>query len=351
MAFDLKELELPIVQAPMAGGPSTPELAAAVCEAGGLGFLAAGYRAVDAVAADLGALRQRTSRPCGLNIFAPPGQEAPAELVGAYAQTLVAEAERYGVALGQARFDDDAYAAKLELAMRERVEVVSLTFGCPSPATVAELHARDTAVWVTVTTPPEAQIAEAAGVDGLVVQGIEAGGHRASFQDDLEPDGYGLLVLLRLLAVQTRLALIGTGGIMDGAAIAAVLCAGASAAQLGSALMLTPEAGTSSPHREQLAASSPTRLTRAFSGRRARGIVNRFMDEHDAQAPSAYPQVHHLTTPIRACARQAGDAQAINLWAGQGHVLARETPAGNLVRELARDAAATLHQVGGRLSR
>ncbi len=129
---------------------------------------------------------------------------------------------------------------------------------------------------------------------------------------------------------------------MSGAGIAAVLAVGASAAQLGSALLLTPEAGTPAPHRAALASERETALTRAFSGRTARGIVNRFLREHDADAPSAYPEVHHLTAPLRAAARTRGDAEAINLWAGQAHALARELPAGELVTRLAADARAAL---------
>lgn len=338
MAFDLGRLQVPIVQAPMAGGPSTVELAAAVCEAGGLGFLAAGYRPVDAVATEIGELRTHTAAPFGLNIFAPPGPAAPAAPLAAYAEVLRAEAQRLGAELGPDRHDDDGYAAKVALAAEAGVAVVSFTFGCPEAAVVDRLHAGGCAVWVTVTTPEEANTAEQAGIDALVVQGTEAGGHRASFADD-DTEPLGLLALLRLIARRTALPLVATGGIMDGAGVAAVLCAGAAAAQLGSALMLTPEAGTSPPHRRELAGSGDTRLTRAFSGRRARGIVNRFMDEHDEQAPAAYPDVHHLTSPLRAAARRTGDAQSINLWAGQAHALATAEPAGELVRRLAAEAA------------
>ncbi|HEX3978366.1 MAG TPA: nitronate monooxygenase [Solirubrobacteraceae bacterium] len=341
MVFDLRSLKLPIVQAPMAGGPSTPALAAAVGEAGGLGFLAAGYKTPDAVAEDIAALRAASDAPFGVNLFAPSSEaEAHADVVAAYARTLAADADRHGVSLGGSRFDDDGYAAKVELMTRQRVPVVSFTFGCPAPETVAALHSHDIAVWVTVTNPAETALAQDAGADALVAQGTEAGGHRAYFSDAGEHEEYGLLVLLHLLRTQSALPLIATGGLMDGPGIAAALVAGASAVQLGSALMLTPEAGTSEPHRARLAVAGPTRLTRAFSGRTARGIVSRFMDEHDADAPSAYPQVHHLTSPLRAAARAAGDADAINLWAGQGHASAQARPAGELVRALGAEAEA-----------
>ncbi len=342
MTFDVRTLQAPIVQAPMAGGPSTPALAAAVGEAGGMGFIAAGYKTPDAVAQDIVALRAAGAALFGVNIFVPSPVRAPEDVVTAYAWTLAADAERHGVSLGDPRFDDDAYDAKLQLVIRERVPVVSFTFGCPEPETVAALHEHDIAVWVTVTSPPEAILAQRAGADALVAQGTEAGGHRGYFNDEGEHEEYGLLVLLHLLRAQTALPLIATGGLMDGPGIAAALVAGASAVQLGSALMLTPEAGTSEPHRARLAAPGATRLTRAFSGRTARGIVNRFMEEHDADAPRAYPQVHHLTSPLRAAARAAGDADAINLWAGQGHVSAQARPAAELVRRLAADAATAL---------
>jgi nitronate monooxygenase len=339
VVFDLSSLKLPIVQAPMAGGPSTPALAAAVGEAGGLGFLAAGYKTPDAVAQDVAELRAATDAPFGVNLFSPAEDDEPADAVAAYARTLAGDAERHGVSLGEPRFDDDAYDAKLDLLIRECVAVVSFTFGCPTPETVARLHGHDIAVWVTVTSPEEAALAQAAGADALVAQGTEAGGHRAYFHDDGVHEEYGLLVLLRLLGAQTQIPLIATGGLMDGPGIAAALVAGASAAQLGSALMLTPEAGTSEPHRARLAVPGVTRLTRAFSGRTARGIVNRFMEDHDADAPRAYPHVHHVTSPLRAAARAAGDAEAINLWAGQGHAAAQARPAGEIVRTLAAEAA------------
>ncbi|MFL5862267.1 MAG: nitronate monooxygenase, partial [Solirubrobacteraceae bacterium] len=188
------------------------------------------------------------------------------------------------------------------------------------------------------------------GADALVAQGTEAGGHRAYFRDDGHHEEYGLLTLVRALRARTQLPLVATGGLIDGPGIAAVITAGAVAAQLGSALMLTPEAGTSAPHRARLAAPGVTRLTRAFSGRAARGIVNRFMEDHDADAPRAYPQVHHLTSPLRAAARARGDADAVNLWAGQGHDQARAEPARPLVRQLAADAAAALGHAAERLA-
>jgi nitronate monooxygenase len=327
-------LEVPIVGAPLAGGPSTPALAAAVCEAGGLGFVAAGYKSVGDVAAEIAEVRAATSRPFGVNVFFPARLDANEEAVAVYAESLAGEAERYGVALGEPRWSDDEWEAKLELVQRERPAVVSFAFGCADREIVEAIRSRDVAVWCTVTTPAEAQLATAAGVDALVVQGAEAGGHQSSF-DDGDAAPIDLLPLLQLVRRVTDLPLIGAGGIADGDRIAAVREAGASAVQIGSALMLTPEAATSAAHRAAFTSDAPTAWTRAFTGRRARGIVNRFMRDH-AVAPKAYPQVHYLTAPIRAAARAAGDADGVNLWAGQAYHLAEAVPAGELVERWAR---------------
>jgi nitronate monooxygenase len=339
--FSISQLELPIVQAPMGGGPSTPALAAAVSEAGGLGFLAAGYRSPAAVRDDIAEVRRLTERPFGVNLFVPGPARADRDALEAYASTLGGEAERYGVELGEAVHDDDGWDEKLELLADERVPVVSVTFGCPSGPAVEALHDAGCALWVTVTTPAEAAAAQAAGADVLVVQGVEAGGHRGSF-DEAAPGDVGLLALLQLVHSATELPLVATGGIATGRGVAAVLAAGAAAAQLGTAFMLTPEAGTSRAYRDALSGAGPTALTRAFTGRSARGIENRFMREHEADAPPGYPEVHHLTAPVRAAARERGDAEGFHLWAGQAHPLATARPAGELVRRLADEAREAL---------
>jgi nitronate monooxygenase len=343
--FDPGELVEPIVLAPLAGGPSTPELAIAVCEAGGFGFLAAGYKQPDAVQDEIAAVRDATDHPFGVNLFVPSERPADQAAVRAYLDELLPEAARQGADLGEPRFDDDGWEAKLAVVREERPAVVSFTFGCPSAEVIDSLRERDVAVWVTVTTLEEAEHASGAGADALVVQGIEAGGHRGGFADDDGTDGWGLLALLRVAARTVRKTLIGAGGIADGAGVAAVLCAGASAAQVGTAFMLAPEAGTSEAQRALLGEPIPTRLTRAFTGRTARGLVNRFLDEHSAAAPAAYPEIHHATSPLRAAARRRGDADAFNLWAGQGHTLARELPAGEIVRQLGADARAVIRRL------
>jgi nitronate monooxygenase len=331
-------LEIPIVGAPLAGGPSTPALAVAVSEAGGLGFLAAGYKPVSDVERELTEVRAATERPFGVNVFVPARLPVDERAIEAYAATLAGETERYGAELGEPRWEDDGWDAKLALLTRARPAVVSFTFGCPDREVVSTLRAADVVVWCTVTTAAEARVAAAAGADALVVQGAEAGGHQSSF-DDTDAPPVPLLELLPIVQAATDIPLVAAGGVADGAGVAAALAAGASAAQVGSALLLTPEAGTSAPHRAALAGDAPTVLTRAFTGRRARGIVNRFSREHEPLAPRGYPQVHHLTAPIRAAARAAGDPDGINLWAGESYRQAEETPAGELVRRWAAEAS------------
>jgi nitronate monooxygenase len=274
-----------------------------------------------------------------VNVFAPPADVADPDAVARYAAALGPDA-------GAPRHDDDGWQAKLDLLARERVAVVSFTFGCPAGLVVDGLHAAGCAVWVTVTTADEAREAAAAGADALVVQGVEAGGHRGSFDDDA-PGEIGLLALLQLVAAAVDLPLVATGGVVTGRAVAAVLAAGAQAAALGSAFMRSPEAATSAPHVAALSADGATALTRAFTGRLGRGIGNRFMREH-SDAPRAYPDVHYVTAPIRAAARGRGDAEAINLWAGQAYQLATGEPAGELVRRLSAEARAALREAATR---
>jgi nitronate monooxygenase len=336
----LGRLAHPIVQAPLAGGPSTPDLTVAVAEAGALGFLAAGYRKAADVRADIRTVRGRTDAPFGVNLFALREQAVDERALGEYVAGLGPEA-------GEPRFEDDDWEAKLAVLHEERVPVASFTFGCPAREEIAALRQLGTEVWVTVTSPAEASAAAAAGADALVVQGVEAGGHRATWVDVDDAEALALLPLLRLAATAAPgLPLVAAGGISDGAAVAAALAAGASAAQVGTAFLRATEAGTHPAHREALAAETPTALTRAFTGRQARGLANRFMAEHP-DAPVAYPQIHHATAPLRAAARERGDPEGFNLWAGQAHTLAVEAPAAEIVRILAEGAREALDAARG----
>ena len=342
----LDELQHPIVLAPLAGGASTPELTAAVSEAGGLGFLASGYLSPEALEERMARVRELTDAPFGVNLFVPGDPEADTPQLENYLSELAPEAARYGAGLGEARYDDDAHYEKLALVASERPAVVSFTFGCPEPERIEALKESRIEVWVTATSPREARAA-AAGADALVLQGSEAGGHRASFVDsDDEP--LSTLVLLRLVSGRIRLPLIASGGLTDGPAVAAVLAAGAAAAQLGTAFLRADEAGTEPAYRDALGSNTPTALTRAFSGRRARGIVNRFMAEHSEDAPAAYPHVHHATSPLRAAARKRGDAGGFNLWAGQAHELVPSGPAAEILRSISEGARQALESAANR---
>jgi nitronate monooxygenase len=341
-------MRFPLLVAPMAGGPTTPELVAAVVEAGGSGFLAAGYLKAEELEEQLTRTRELTAGPFGVNLFVP-GRRSTVDLSG-YVQRVEAAARRYGIEPGEPRWDDDEYPAKLDLVVARQVPVVSFTFGLPAPADVARLRDAGSRVVVTVTGPDEAERAAAAGADALCVQGFEAGAHRGLLVDDPpDPAGgatYGLLAALRLVASRVELPLIATGGLVHGADVAAVLTAGAVAAQSGTAFLRADEAGTQPAHQRALAEGGrATAFTRAFSGRPARGLVNRFLAENSSYAPAAYPDVHHLTRPVRAAAGKAGDPESMNLWAGQTYPLATAGPAAEIFARMRAEAHAALDRV------
>jgi nitronate monooxygenase len=344
----------PIVQAPMAGGPSGPQLAAAVCEAGGLGFLAAGHKTADGMYQEIKQLRGLTRRPFGVNVFMPQPQLAESGAVELYAQQLAGEAAWYETELGEPQCGgrDDGFDAKLAVLLDDPVPVVSFHFGVPGREVVDALHCAGSYVLVTATTVEEARAVQQAGADAVVAQGVEAGGHQGTHRDLPENDGTGLgvLSLVAQLREAVRLPVVAAGGIMRGSQIAAVLAAGASAAQLGTAFLATPESGAHDLHKRAL--TDPlhphTELTRAFTGRPARGLVNRFIREHGRYAPAAYPDVHHLTAPLRRAAAAVGDTQGMALWAGQGHRMARALPAGELVQVLAAELAQAEAALPGR---
>jgi nitronate monooxygenase len=341
MIFD--RLEIPIVLAPLAGGPATVDLAIAVSDAGGLGFLAGGYRTAAVMTGQVRAFRARSDMPFAVNVFTPPPSRTEPAVYASYVERLQSEASRAGVQLGEPRVDDDDWKAKLAALSELAVPVVSFVFGCPAPDVIAALRVRGTSVWVTVTNPTEARQAVDAGADALVVQGYEAGGHRASFSDSTE-SAYGLLALVQLVGARVNVPLVAAGGVATGRGVAAALAAGARAVQIGTAFMRCPEAGTSAVHRTALASTAPTALTRAFTGKSARGIVNRFIHEHGDAAPCAYPELHHVTAPLRHAGRNHGDPDVVNLWAGQAHELSSDEPAAVVARRLADEARIALRR-------
>jgi len=325
----------------MAGGTSTPELVIAAAEAGAVGFLAAGYKTATAMAAEMEAVRATTSEPFGVNVFVPGAPSTEAEAIAVYLASLAAEAEGAGAELGEATWDDDGFEAKLAALLTKPPPVVSFTFGCPSPEVIAELGAAGSVVAVTVTAPEEAAIAAAAGADALCVQGLEAGAHRGSFANDGTPGrDYGLLSLIAEVTRASDLPQVATGGIMRASQVKAVLAAGAVAAQCGTAFLRCPESGTHALHKAALVdpCYTTTALTRAFSGRPARALANRFVLDH-ADAPRAYPEINNATRPLRAAAAANGDPERMSLWAGQGYRSATDLPAGEIIERLCSRAA------------
>jgi nitronate monooxygenase len=340
LVLALDRLPVPIVQAPLARRVATPALVAAVAEAGALGFLAGGYLTAAELAADVAALRRRTAAPFGVNLFAPQPCPATDPELDAYRARLLPEAERLGVALppvaGVAARDDDDWAAKLDLLLAHPVPVASFTFGLPAAGVLAALRERDTAVVVTVTTVAEARRAATAGADALCVQGPEAGGHRGTFDPAAPPGALPLLDLLAEVRAAVSLPLLAAGGLASGHQVSTVLRAGAAAAQLGTAYLRTPESGASALHKASLVDPrfDCTVVTRAFSGRPARGLATRFSREHERHAPAGYPRVHWLTSPLRAAGTAAGDPDVVAMWAGTGHAAATEEGATELTRRL-----------------
>ncbi|GAA6524341.1 nitronate monooxygenase [Intrasporangium sp. DVR] len=352
----ISSLAVPFVGAPMAGGPSTPELAAAVSEAGGLGFLAGGYLPTPQLARQIADVWDTSSRPFGVNLFVPESANtfttsyaaglAPltgdlrAQAVSRYRESLLPEAERLGVELPEAvAGDTDDWDRKLDLVVREKVPVVSFTFGLPGPAVLVELRRAGIEAVVTVSDVEEAEAAIEAGVDVLVVQGPEAGGHRGTLDPVKEPSTEDLAELVAAVREGSTVPIVAAGGIATRARARQLLDAGATAVQVGTALLRTPEAGTSLAYRRALADPSLTRtvVTRAWSGRLARALETDFVRERDGLAPAAYPEVHHLTSPIRRASAAADDHRCLALWAGTGWREAGDVPAAVVVGRIVGD--------------
>ena len=330
----------PLVLAPMAGGPSTVSLAAAVMSAGIFPFLAGAYLTPGRLADDIDELRSQSSGAFGVNVFAPsPDHPSMIEDARAYAAKLAPWASAAGVALGEPRYDDDAFEAKVDVLVAAAPAVVSFAFGWP-PATVVErLQAVGSQVWVTVNDPAEADWAHELGVDGLVAQGWEAGGHRGGPVDSGAPQP-AVRDLVTALRDRSDLPVMAAGGVVTGAAAADVLGLGATAVAMGTAFLACPEAGTAPVHVDALTRRDRTVVTRAFTGRSARALATTWTDLFTEVAPAAYPHVHHVTAPLRAHGKATGEAELVHLWAGAGHAEVRRLPATELARLLVAELAA-----------
>ncbi|MEW6420897.1 MAG: nitronate monooxygenase [Deinococcota bacterium] len=310
-------LRVPVIQAPMAGGPTTPGLVASVSQAGGLGSLGAAYLTPGQIQEAGKAVRALTNRPFAVNLFVPEPQPpvTEAEVAAAVADLapLYAELGLPPPKLPERMRED--FGAQFEAVLEVRPAAFSFTFGRLGAGEVAALHAAGVLVIGTATSVEEACALAADGVDAVVAQGGAAGGHRGGWLRDELAD---TLALTRAVAEAIHLPVIAAGGLMDAADVRAALDAGASLAQCGTAFLQAAEAGTSAPYRAALAIAAPgeTVLTRSFSGRPARGLANRVTAE--VRHPLPYPFQNALTRDLRASAARAGRAEFLSLWAGEG---------------------------------
>jgi nitronate monooxygenase len=329
---------LPIVAAPMAGGPSNPRLAAAASEAGAFAFLAGGYKSAEALAGEMAEVR-RTGAVFGVNLFAPSTAAIARDAFDRYAAELQPDADDFGIDLSSARIveDDDGWRDKLDVLIADPVAAVSLTFGLPERSDVRAVHRAGSDVLITVTTVDEARAAQDVGADGLVVQGSDAGGHSGTYDPSRTLTATRTADLTRAVVSATGLPVVAAGGVDGPAAVASLLRAGADAVAVGTLLLRTDESGASPTHKNALAdpGFTNTVITRAFTGRPARSLRNRFTERHDATAPIGYPAIHHLTRPLRQAAAAAGDPHRLHLWAGTGYRSATTGPVRLVLERLA----------------
>jgi len=343
------QLQHPIIQAPMAGGGDTPELVAAACNAGALGFIGAGYSTPAQIGELAKSVRALTKRPFGINLFAPtPAPESPQN-----AEAILQRVAPFFAELGLAAPTAPAmpsitFSEQLAAVLETDSSFFSFTFGIPSADAMQALKRRGIFVLGTATTVDEAVALEKARVDAIVAEGSEAGGHRGTFSGDFAAGLVGTISLVPQIVDAVRIPVIASGGIMDGRGIAAALALGASAVQMGTAFLTCKESGIPESYQEAIltARESETRITRAFSGRPARGIINRFLttfeSDEAAQSILPFPLQNALTRPLRNAARNQNRAEFLSLWAGQGVRLARRQSVAELISRLALETDAAI---------
>jgi nitronate monooxygenase len=333
----------PIIQAPMGGANATPPaLVAAVCNAGALGFLGAAYMPPEQIARESAAIRALTSKPFGINLFAStPTTELPSDVGPALERLAPFHAELGVSAPARPTLPSFAFDEQLAAVLESGATVFSFTFGIIAPNDIVRLKRKRITVIGTATTVEEAIALERAGVDAIAAQGSEAGAHRGTFLRSFESSMIGTMSLVPQTVAAVDLPVIASGGIMNGRGITAALALGASAVQMGTAFLVTDECGIAESYKRAVmsATEDSTRVTRAFSGRPARGIVNRAMEtiEREPMAILPYPYQNALTRPMRSAAAAQDRAEYLSLWAGQGVRLARRMPAAALVETLVRE--------------
>ncbi len=342
-------LDPPVIQAPLAGGGDTPELVAAVCNAGALGFIGAAYLAPAQIHEAALQVRAQTDRPFGINLFAPTkAAQLPADCYLAVEKVAPFFAE---IGLPDPCLPPavpDSFEEKLAAALETGASFFSFTFGLLPESATRAIKSKGLFLIGTATTVEEAVALENAGVDAVTVQGSEAGGHRGSFFGDFEVGLIGTMSLVPQVVDAVRIPVIASGGIMDGRGIVAALALGAKAVQMGTAFLTCDEAGVPEVYKEAIlnAREDQTRVTRAFSGRPARGIVNRFMTEVEGEGAAEtilpFPLQNVLTRPLRTAAAQQGRTEFLSLWAGQGVRLARRQATGELVARLRAEVQSVL---------
>lgn len=331
-------IDIPIIQAPMAGGPSSPSLVSAVSNAGGLGSIGGGYLSPEVLEAQILDVKSKTDRPFGVNLFITnkgkneiKSNEKIEKLINSYAEEL-------GVELTGKAIPFPDFEKQMEVVFENNVKVFSFTFGVPEKKYIEKLKLNGIIIIGTATSVREALILQNAGCDCIVAQGLEAGGHRGSFDYSDKVPLVGGIALIPQIADRVDIPLIASGGIMDGRGIFASFALGASAVQMGTAFMTCEEAEVNQSWIDLLLESTDTSsvLTNAFTGKFARGINNRFMKELkplEDEIPE-YPAQHQLTRELRAKAKELNNTDFMSFWAGQGSAMCRRTTAGDLMKNL-----------------
>ncbi|HLR54976.1 MAG TPA: nitronate monooxygenase [Pseudogracilibacillus sp.] len=330
-----------IIQAPMAGGITTTELVTAVAESGSLGMIGAGYMSATDLREQITAVKEHTAAPFGVNLFVPQAFQREEEAISRakhelapYYDTLQIDSNQ--IAIPTAKSIKETYEAQIDVVIQEEVSVCSFTFGVPDEVIIKRLQANGITTIGTATTVEEAKVIEEKGLDLMVLQGSEAGGHRGSFIETPSPS-IGLMALLAQTKEVVSIPIIASGGLMDKQGIKAAFFLGASYVQLGTAFLLTAESGAHPLHKKKIVETPGeyTVVTSVFSGKKARGIYNTFIDEMEGKDISlAYPVLNALTQPIRKEAKQINDVELMSLWAGQGTLLGREQSVQELVDAL-----------------